>query len=126
MSGKGLPNDAGESSKMKVLFHINEAERWPRVITNIINFLRDVGAERASIVVLANGSGVLGYNPGEQDLISQMENLHKVGVAFIACRNALIAHEINEEGLPDFVVVVPAGITEIVRRQVQGYAYIKP
>jgi len=111
---------------MKVLFHINEAERWPRVILNISNFICDVGPGRASVEVVANGAGVLGYGPDKRDLLEKMEELHGQGVVFAACRNALNMHDFGEELLPPFVRVVPAGITEIVEKQDAGYAYIKP
>lgn len=111
---------------MKVLFHINEPDFWPRVIINVSNFLRDVGPGRASVEVVANGAGVLAYSLDKQDVIKQMEELHGQGVAFIACRNALKMHGISEQALPSFVTVVPAGITEIVEKQALGYAYIKP
>lgn len=111
---------------MKALFHVNEPDRWPRVLLNINNFLRDVGSGNASIEVVANGAGVLAYSQGKQDLIKQMEKLHGQGVVFAACRNALNMHNISEENLPVFVTVVPAGITEIVQKQAAGYAYIKP
>ncbi|MDQ0286014.1 intracellular sulfur oxidation DsrE/DsrF family protein [Desulfofundulus luciae] len=96
------------------------------MLTNINNFLRDIGTGKASILVLANGLGVLAYSLGKQDLIKEMENLHEQGVTFIACRNALNTYNISENKLPAFVTVVPAGITEIVQKQAQGYAYIKP
>lgn len=99
------------------------------LIMNINNFLRDVGPGVASIEVVANGGGVLAYSKGErdrQDLIAQMEELHQREVVFIACRNALVKHDLKQENLPDFVGVVPAGITAIVIKQSEGYAYIKP
>lgn len=111
---------------MKVLFHVNESDRWPRVLMNITFFLRDVGPGKASIEVVANGAGVMAYGRGKQDLTKQMEELYEQGVVFAACRNALKLHDISEESLPAFVSVVPAGITEIVRKQAAGYAYIKP
>ncbi|MEW5954532.1 MAG: DsrE family protein [Bacillota bacterium] len=110
---------------MKVIFHINEAERWPRVIMNTVNFLRDVEGE-AVVEVLANGAGVLAYSQGDRDLLSQMEELSGQGVYFAACRNALKLHGIFSENLPPFVKVVSAGITELARKQAQGFAYIKP
>lgn len=96
------------------------------LIMNINNFLRDVGPGVASIEVVANGGGVLAYGEGEWDMIRQMEELHQRGVVFNACRNALVKHDMEQENLPDFVVVVPAGITAIVIKQSEGYAYIKP
>ncbi|MQL51027.1 hypothetical protein GFC01_01830 [Desulfofundulus thermobenzoicus] len=111
---------------MKALFHINEPDRWPRVLLNINNFIKDVGPGGTSIVVVANGTGVLAYSQGKKELIRQMEDLHGQGVVFAACRNALNMNNIREDSLPPFITVVPAGITEIVKRQGEGYAYIKP
>lgn len=105
--------------------HINEADRWPRVIMNTVNFLRDVDG-KARVEVLANGAGVLAYSQGGQDLRGQMEELHGQGVLFLACRNALKLHGVAREDLPPFVEVVSAGITRLVQRQAAGFAYIKP
>ena len=105
--------------------HINEVERWPRVIMNTVNFLRDVEG-KARVEVLANGAGVLGYSQGSQDLKGQMEELHGQGVLFLACRNALKLHGVAQEDLPPFVEVVSAGITALAQKQAEGFAYIKP
>ncbi len=118
-------------SKLKVLFHVNELERWPRVLVNVTNFIKDVGRENADIEVVANGAAVLAYadgNAGEdkKKLHAEMAGLAEAGVAFVACRNALKMHSLDENALPPFVTVVPAAITEIVQKQAAGYAYIKP
>ena len=118
-------------SKLKVLFHINEAERWPRVLLNITNFVKDVGGDNADIEVVANGAAVMAYvkaDAGEdkEKLPADMAGLAGAGVKFAACRNALQMHALDEKALPPFVTVVSAGITAIARRQAAGYAYIKP
>lgn len=127
--------------RLRVLFHVNEPGRWQRVLGNITNFINDVGQGNADIEVVANGEAVSVF--GNKCLLSQsndeggscgavngavmdqMEQLSEKGVKFVACRNALKAQLIDEDGLPAFVVVVPAGITEIARKQTEGYAYIK-
>ncbi|ADQ07249.1 conserved hypothetical protein [Caldicellulosiruptor hydrothermalis 108] len=127
-------------NELKVLFHINESSRWQMVLINITNFLNDVGQNNANVEVVINGEAVSIFkNKCQQaesgslcnvstnlSLLEQMEKLSEVGVKFTACRNALKAQLIDEESIPDFVRVVPAGITEIVRKQAEGYAYIKP
>lgn len=126
--------------KLKVLFHIDESDRWPRVLVNITNFLNDVGQGNADIEVVANGEAVSVFRsrcllaggsgqccgPATGSLMEQMKKLSETGVNFAACRNALKAQSIDERSLPNFVTVVPAGITEIARKQAEGYAYIKP
>lgn len=114
-------------SRLKVLFHVNENPRWPRVIVNVRNFIKDVGQGQADIEIVANGAAVTAYgNAPEEDLHREMQELAALGVVFAACRNALNMHSLDEKSLPPFVRVVPAGITEIAQKQSQGYAYIKP
>jgi len=124
-------------NRLKVLFHVNEAGRWPRVLLNAKNFINDVGRGQANIEILANGAGVAGYAPaagtcgasaeGNDDgkILAEMKNLSDQGVVFAACRNALGMHAIAENSLPVFVMVVPAGITELAKKQAEGFAYIK-
>ncbi len=116
--------------KLKVLFHINETEKWKVVLGNITNLISDVGEENVDVVVVANGFSVYGYTDPEK--LSVIEQLSVGGVNFIACRNSLrnMCQEgvacVREELLPPFIVIVPAGITEIINRQRDGYAYVKP
>jgi len=125
---------------LKVLFHINDSSKWQIVLVNITNFLNDVGQDNANIEVMINGEAVsifknrcllarddgLCYGSTNGLLLEQMKKLSEVGVNFVVCRNALKGQFIDEDSLPDFVTVVPVGITEIVRKQAEGYAYIKP
>ncbi|MFZ5634731.1 MAG: DsrE family protein [Bacillota bacterium] len=128
--------------KMKVLFHVNEPERWQRTLLNIINFLNDAGQENVDVEVIANGAAVSAYankcqiKAGSEtanscgiasgDLLEQINNLTKIGVKFVACRNSLRMKSLDENMIQSYVTVVSAGITEIVKKQAEGYAYIKP
>ncbi len=116
-------------NRLKLVFHINEPDKWQRVIMNINNFLNDVGQGNADIEVVANGEAVSAFKSNGQTnkmLVEQMQKLAEIGVNFVACQNALKAQSIAKESLPEFVTVVPAGITEIARKQTEGFAYIKP
>ena len=69
------------------------------------------------------------YYDTTQDLvadISTMESLNIKGVKFVACNNALMAHNIEKYNIIHFVDIVPAGVLELVVKQSEGYAYIKP
>ena len=129
--------------KLKAIFHVNETANWQKTLTNISNFIKDAGAGNVDVEVLANGAAVdifknncqvndggCGCVPSgrgkKQDTLPKMHDLAQMGIKIAACRNALKAHAIDESKLPSFVTVVPAGITEIVKKQSAGYAYIKP
>ncbi len=127
--------------KLKLLVHVNEPERWLIALGNITNFLNDVGDENAEVIVVANGAGVRGYagEPAKTEVqgeacvigaptanIATMKSLNERGVSFMACSKALDAQGIKREEIPDFIKVIPAGMTEMVKRQMEGFAYIKP
>lgn len=114
--------------KLKALFHVNEPARWTRALLNINNFIIDAGQENVDIEVVANGGAVavLSGEQADQKLLQEIGRLAGLGVTMAACRNALKMHGLEEKSLPHFITVVPAGITEIVKKQAAGYAYIKP
>lgn len=126
---------------LKLLVHVNEPERWSVALAGITNFLNDVGDEHAAVIVVSNGAGVKGFLKGSLPPptlqgeacsirtgadIPAMELLARRGVAFLVCKHALNAQDIHTEQLPSFVNVIPAGMTEMVRLQAEGFAYIKP
>ncbi len=116
--------------RLKVLFHINEIERWDTALGNIINLLKDAGEDAVDAVVLGNGPSINAY--GNETKLSVMKGLSERGVRFLACRNSLRKmcssgdSCIAEDALSSFIEVVPAGITAIIRIQSDGYAYVKP
>lgn len=116
--------------KLKVLFHVNEPDRWKVALGNITNLVKDVGKEAVDVVLIANGQGVNAYADGEK--VEAMSVLAEQGVHFCACSNSLKMMCdagnacMRHESLPTFVCIVPAGITAIVKKQHEGYAYVKP
>ena len=95
----------------------------------------------ADVIVVSNGAGVKGFLKGNLPPptlqgeacsirtgadIPAMDVLSRRGVAFLACKQALNAQDIHIEQLPFFVNVISAGMTEMVRLQAEGFAYIKP
>lgn len=116
--------------KLRVLFHVNDVDRWDVAFGNITNLINDVGKDNVDTVVLANGPAVAVYADAEK--VETMRGLSERGAKFLVCRNSLKKMCsggtvcISEGSLPPFVSVVPAGITEIIKKQHEGYAYVKP
>lgn len=112
----------------KVVFHIDEINKWKLLLANVSNLLDAMENRNFHIEVLANAEAVKYYDT-TQDLgadINTMEVLHNRGIEFIACNNALMANRIEKYSIIHFVNIVPAGVFELVERQNEGYAYIKP
>ncbi len=120
--------------KYRVIFHIDEPSkgRADQVLMNITNLLDDLGDSGVDVELLANGGGVRALTKGADGQAEQIEQaklvqaLAKRGVRFVACQNSLNHLNMQRSDLLDLVEVVPAGVSELVRKQNQGWAYIRP
>jgi len=113
----------------KVVFHIDwdNEEALIMALGNMENLLKEVPAEEASIYLVANGVAVKLFQlECATRYISRVENLSDVGVRFLVCNNSLRNLGIDHDELLGSCEIVPAGILELIRLQVEGCAYVKP
>lgn len=109
-------------NKLRAIFHVDEMSKWQLTIGNLRNLVR--ARENLDLIVLANSEAVkyLLADGADGEIKILMENKIKVR----ACENALRAFEIEVDDLVTGVETVEAGVLELVERQEEGYAYIKP
>lgn len=111
----------------KVIYHIDEREKWSLTLGNVTNMIvyYQVHHIDYQIEVLANSVAVCDYLKGST-FQSQILSLIEKKVIFVACHNAMEAHHILAEQLMENIQVVDAGVVELVTKQSEGFAYIKP
>ena len=110
-------------AELKLVLHIDEADRWPAVLSNLTNLTRDY--PDAEIRVVANGHGVYAFL-GQSDLTTKLEAFAGQGVQLQVCRNALRERQVDPAQMPQYAQVVPAGVVALAESQQQGFAYVKP
>jgi uncharacterized protein len=112
----------------RVLFHLDEPSkgRAEQVLRNIENLLAELGDENVQVELVANGGGVKALVKDPDMFDELIEKLAARGIHFVACAHSLDALGINRESLLDPVQIVPAGVAELVRKQAEGWAYIRP
>jgi len=112
----------------RVVFHIDEGTiaRANLVLHNIENLLDDLGQESVEVALVANGEGVKALVRSPNVHQAQIRKLAGRGVAFLACRNSLRFLGLSEGDMLEPVTVIPAGVSELVKRQAEGWAYVRP
>ncbi len=115
-------------AKYKVIFHIDEPSkgRADQVMGNITNLLNDLGDGNVEVELLTNGGGVRALARGPEGQADAVELLAKRGVRFVACQNSLEHLNLSREDLLGIAEVVTAGVSELVKKQAEGWAYIRP
>ena len=111
----------------RVVFHLDEPSRGraEQVLGNLANLLNDLGEQNVAVELLANGGGVRMLLT-EAEWAGRIAALQTRGVRFVACANSLAHLELDPANLLPGVEVVPAGVSELVKKQAQGWAYIRP
>lgn len=112
---------------MKIIFHVNESERWNMALNNIHNLLAIDNT--ISIELLVHSAAIIRITKSEiekSEQLSMLNDLHHQKVIFAVCNNTLTHMNISETEIYKHAIVVPAGIYELADKQQQGYCYIKP
>lgn len=110
----------------KVIFHVDEINKAALALNNIKNLITDLGNENLQVELLVNSEGVNMLLKAALDYNDKIQELHTRSVVFSACANSMKGLNISKEQLYDFAQVVPSGVGELVKKQADGFAYIKP
>lgn len=114
----------------KVVYHMNDGSNPMAALNNIRNHLN--ASPKAKIVVVAHGPGIDFLLDGTKDKNGNpydavVQELSNRGVQFRVCNNTLQSRHIDKNKVIPEATIVPSGVAEVSRLQVQeGYAYMKP
>ena len=110
----------------RVVIHLSEGERHRQeaVLRNVANVAADLG-EDAEIELVAHGGGMSALVRGHA-LAAQVARLADRGVALVACANSMRAMGVGAAELVDGALVASSGLGHIIRRQYEGWAYVRP
>ena len=115
----------------KVVFEvaIDGAEKWQGVLRNVENVQKALGTKTTKIEVITHGKGVgmlLAKTSAENaELKAKLDQLHAAGVVFAACENTMKRERLEKKDLVELSTTVDSGVSEVIRKQEEGYAYIK-
>lgn len=112
----------------KVIFHIDEMSKWKLLLANVNNMIDDMEDRLIIIEVLANSEAVKFFiqkdmNENDYTLVQRFINKN---VLFSLCNNSLKSNKIEIDTLLSGLTIVSSGVSELMLKQHEGYAYIKP
>lgn len=116
---------------MKILFHVDQIERWKTCLANVYNTLKyfEDHGKSGEVEILVNAIAVKTLTSAgaeEEGVMEELNHYMNKGVKVLACRNALVGQNINDEDLLQGVDITEAGIIEIAEKQAEGWAYVRP
>lgn len=126
--GARLPAQAADAVPIPfvVQMTIGDSDAQRRALLQIQKVMRDIGAEKIKIEVVAYESGVTSLLSNNNDTATLIAALSRAGVRFKACRISMRGHRLAEADFPMEVEFVPAGAPEMVSLQMKAYRYWRP
>lgn len=111
----------------KVVFQVsdNDPAKWGLALNNAHNVQTELGADKVDLVIVVYGPGI-GMLKAESVQGNRITDALKSGVKVLACENTMKAQKLSRDDMLPNLGYVPAGVVELMRRQQQGYAYIRP
>ena len=99
-------------------------EEQKGLINNLENIL-EVWGDKTELEVVAHGPGLSMLVETSTPVSEKIKTLISKGVVFVACENTMKRKNVTYDELVQGVQTVPMGIGEIVKKQEQGWSYIK-
>jgi intracellular sulfur oxidation DsrE/DsrF family protein len=111
----------------RVVIQVSDAEaaKWNLALNNARNIQTDLGAANVDIEIVAYGPGI-GMLKADSVVGNRIDEAGKAGVKVVACENTMHAQKLTQADMLSGIGYVPAGVVELMQRQQQGWAYIRP
>ncbi|QQO16427.1 DsrE family protein [Bradyrhizobium diazoefficiens] len=118
------------SNKLKVVYHLSDAEKVNFVLGNIQNHIDGVGGpEHVTIALVIHGPALKAFHAvqANPDVSKRVGDFSKDGVELAACGNTMKAQNVTlSDLLPGFVSAEKGGVVRLAELQSQGYLYLRP
>jgi uncharacterized protein len=119
-----------KSDKLKVVYHLSDADKVNFVLGNIQNHIDGVGGpDHVTLALVIHGPALKAFHsaPANPDVSKRVGDFSKDGVELAACGNTMKAQNITlTDLLPGFVSAEKGGVVRLAELQSQGYLYLRP
>jgi intracellular sulfur oxidation DsrE/DsrF family protein len=115
------------TAKSKLIIQVSDADpkKWGLALNNAKNVQTDLGKDHVEIEIVAYGPGI-GMLKMDSEVGPRVAEAIKDGVAMVACENTMTNQKIAKDDMLPKISYVKAGVVEIMQKQQQGYAYLRP
>ena len=127
-----LPASGGAADRIvdgkhRVILQVsdNDPDKWKLALNNARNAQEDLGRDNVDIELVAYGPG-LNMLKLESAVSALVVDALGRGVEFMACENTMANMKVGKSEMLPNIGYVKAGVVELMVKQQQGWAYIRP
>jgi intracellular sulfur oxidation DsrE/DsrF family protein len=118
---------AGEKALTHAVLQVsdNDPAKWNLALNNAQNMQEALGKDKVTIEIVAYGPGIYMLK-SDSKVAARLSAALDSNVELAACATTMKKFKIDKADLVGGATVVPGGVIEIMKRQSEGWAYIRP
>ena len=116
---------AASPNRVVIQVSDNDPAKWNLALNNARNLQADLGANNVEVEIVAYGPGI-GMLKLDSPVAGRIDEATAAGVKIVACEITMKGQKLARADMLNAVGYVPAGVVELMSRQQQGWAYIRP
>jgi uncharacterized protein len=111
----------------RLVIQVSDADpgKWNLALNNARNVQTDLGAKNVEIEIVAYGPGI-GMLKADSVVGNRIGEALGEGVKIVACENTMRGQKLAKGDMLSGIGYVDAGVVEIMRRQQEHWAYVRP
>ena len=122
--------NAGEhkmAAKERVVFQVSDPDpkKWNLALNNVKNVQDALGKNKVDVELVVYGPGIdmLRIESAAGNRVNQAV---ADGVKVVACENTMHGMKLTKDDMLASIAYVPGGVIELMKRQQEGWSYIRP
>ena len=115
------------AAKEKLIMQVSDADpaKWNLALNNAKNVQQAYGADKVDVEIVVYGPGIAML---KSDSLSagRIDEAKKANITILACENTMKNNKLTKEDMLPNTSYVAVGVAQIIKRQREGYAYVRP
>jgi hypothetical protein len=118
---------APKSDRYKVVLQVSDADpaKWNLAVNNARNVQNDLGKQNVDVEIVAYGPG-LNMLKGDSKVAARLAEALDNNIGLMACENTMRNTKVGKADMYSGISYVDAGVVHIMKRQREGWAYVRP
>jgi hypothetical protein len=116
---------ASERPKVVIQVSDNDPAKWNLALNNAGNVQADLGKDKVDVEIVAYGPG-LAMLKADSKVAGRLAQALDNNVGLMACENTMRNTKVQRADMYGGISYVDAGVVHLMKRQREGWAYIRP
>ena len=118
---------AAPAAKSRLVLQVSDGEpgKWALALNNAKNVQAELGAGTVDIEIVAYGPGI-GMLKADALISNRVAEAAQAGIKLVACENTMTVQKLTKADMHTAASYAPSGVVQLMMRQGEGWAYVRP